>query len=83
MVSVFDQYWLFMERFTTAYATQYLTVRLTPESGRSSDAADTNSFPYFAVNKFLICNKSGTSEHLWEAKIMLDIASRNSGGHSL
>lgn len=60
-----------------------LTVRLTPESGRSSDAAMTNSFPYFVANKFFTCNKSGTSEHLGEAKIMLAIASLSSIGHSL
>jgi len=60
-----------------------LTARLTPESGRSSDAAMLNSFPYFAASKFLICSKSGTSEHLGAAKIMLAIASRNSAGHSL
>lgn len=58
-------------------------MRLTLESGRSSDTAETNSFPYFAENKFLTCNKSGKSEHLGAAKIMLATASRNSGGHSL
>lgn len=60
-----------------------LTVRLTPESGRSSDIVIVNSFPYFAVNKFFICNKSGKSEHLGAAKIMLAMASRISDGHSL
>ncbi len=68
---------------TLAKGTSELTVRLTPESGRSSDTAMTNSLPYFAVNKFLICNKSGRSEHLGAANIMLAIASRNSEGHSL
>jgi hypothetical protein len=31
----------------------------------------------------LMCNKSGISEHLGAAKIILAMASRNSGGHSL
>lgn len=62
---------------------RYFTMRFTPESGRSSDTAETNSFPYLVVNKFLMCNKSGTSEHLGAAKIILAMASRNSGGHSL
>lgn len=30
-----------------------------------------------------MCNKSGTSEHLGAAKIILAMASRNSVGHSL
>lgn len=30
-----------------------------------------------------MCNKSGTSEHLGAAKIILAMASRNSDGHSL
>lgn len=60
-----------------------LTVRLTLVSGRSSDAADMNSFPYLAANKFLTCNRSGKSEHLGAAKIMLATASCNSAGHSL
>lgn len=61
----------------------HLTVRLTPESGRSSDTAATNCFPYFVANKFFKCNKSGTSEHLGAENIMLAIASRSSVGQSL
>lgn len=64
-------------------ALNQLTVRLTLVSGRSSDAAAMNSFPYFAANKFLTCNKSGKSEHLGAENIMLATASRNSVGHSL
>ena len=53
------------------------------ESGQSSVAAITNSFIYLVENKFWICNKSGTSEHLGAAKIMLATAYHNSDGHSL
>lgn len=60
-----------------------LTVRLTLVSGRSSETAEINSFPYFAVNKFLTCKRSGKSEHLGAANIMLAIASCNSEGHCL
>jgi len=61
----------------------FLTVRFTPLSGLSSEADETNSFPYFVVNKFLICINSGKSEHLGDAKIILATASCNSEGHSL
>ena len=58
-------------------------MRLTLVSGRSSEAAEMKSFPYFVVNKFLTVNKSGKSEHLGDAKIMVATASFNSNGHSL
>lgn len=61
----------------------FLTVRLTLLSGRNSDAAATNSFPYFVENKFRICSNSGKSEHLGEAKMILATASCNSIGQSL
>jgi hypothetical protein len=61
----------------------FLTVRLTPQSGRNSVAAATNSFPYLVINKLRRCINSGKSEHLPDAKIILAIASRNSMGHSL
>lgn len=66
-----------------AKASSQLTVRLTLVSGRSSDAAAMNSFPYFAANRFRTCNRSGKSEHLGAEKIMLATASCNSVGHSL
>lgn len=74
---------ILLQKYHNWNVLEYLTVRLTPESGRSSETAKTNSFPYFEVNKFLICNKSGTSEHLGAANIMLATASRSSVGHSL
>lgn len=60
-----------------------LTVRLTPLSGRNSIAPATNSLPYLVVNKLRRCISSGKSEHLPDAKIILEIASRSSKGHSL
>lgn len=60
-----------------------LTRRLTPQSGRNSTAADTNSFPYFAVKCFRMSINSGTSAHLGEAKITLETASFKSMGQFL
>lgn len=59
------------------------TLRLTPESGLSSDAAATNSFPYLETNSIWTCCSSVKSEHLGAAKHTLDIASFRSSGHSL
>jgi hypothetical protein len=60
-----------------------MTCRLTPQSGISSAAAATNSFPYFVANIIWTWISSGKSEHLGAAKQMLDIASLRSIGHSL
>lgn len=60
-----------------------LTMRLTPESGLSSRAAETNSFPYFEVNCFLISTSSDISEHLGAANNTLVTASFRSMGQVL
>jgi hypothetical protein len=56
---------------------------LTPQSGISSAAAATNSFPYLFANIIWTCISSGRSAHLGAAKQILDIASFRSIGHSL
>lgn len=58
-------------------------MRPTPEFGRRSRAAVTNSFPYFAEKCFLTSVSSGMSEHLGDAKITLAIASFRSIGQFL
>lgn len=60
-----------------------VTMRFTPQLGRTSVAADTNSFPYFFSKIFLIATSSGISEHLGAANIKLAIPSFRSAGHSL
>lgn len=59
------------------------TKRLTPQSGRSSTAADTKSFPYFEVNILRTSMSSGISAHLGDANITLQIASFKSIGQFL
>lgn len=58
-------------------------MRLTPQSGRSSTAAEINSFPYLDVKCFLISMSSGMSPHLGEANITLETASFRSIGQFL
>lgn len=60
-----------------------LAKRFTPESGRNSTAAETNSFPYLAIICFRTSMSSGMSEHLGDANITLEIASFKSMGHFL
>lgn len=60
-----------------------LTILLTPQSGRSSRADVTNSFPYFATNCLRTSVSSGISAHLGDANITLDIASFRSMGQFL
>lgn len=59
------------------------TWRLTPQSGKSSVAAATNSFPYLDANDNCTCSNSGRSAHLGAAKHTLEMASFKSRGHSL
>jgi hypothetical protein len=60
-----------------------VTIRLTPQLGRKSVAADTKSFPYFFAKMSLRSPSSGISEHLGAAKIKLAIPSLRSTGHCL
>lgn len=57
--------------------------RFTPQSGRNSTAAETNSFPYFDTICFFTSMSSGMSEHLGVANITLAIASFKSMGQCL
>jgi hypothetical protein len=59
------------------------TCLFTPQSGRSSAAAVTNSFPYLAENSECNCNNSGKSAHRGAANIKLVMGSFKSIGHSL
>ena len=58
-------------------------MRLTPHSGRSSTAAEMNSFPYFAVKCLRTSWSSGISAHLGDAKTTLVTASFRSIGQFL
>lgn len=60
-----------------------LTIRFTPQVGRSSVAADTKSLPYFFSKMSFRSPSSGISEHLGAANIKLAMPSFRSTGHSL
>ena len=60
-----------------------LTIRPTPQLGRSSRAAEVNSFPYFAVKCLETSLSSGISSHLADANMTLEIASFKSMGQFL
>jgi len=60
-----------------------LAKRFTPQSGRNSTAAETNSRPYLAIICFFTTTSSGISEHLGDANITLEIASFKSMGQFL
>lgn len=60
-----------------------LARRFTPQSGRNSTAAETNSFPYLAVICFRTSMSSGISEHRGDANITLAMASFKSMGQCL
>lgn len=62
---------------------QKLAIRFTPQSGRNSIAAETNSFPYLDVICFFTSTSSGMSEHLGDANITLETASFKSMGQFL
>jgi hypothetical protein len=62
---------------------QKLAKRFTPQLGRTSIAAEANSFPYFDVICFFTSASSGMSEHLGVANITLATASFKSMGQFL
>lgn len=76
----YEYIYIYMERENNMCK---LTMRLTPLSGRSSMAAEVNSFPYFTVKCFRISRSSGMSAHLGDANITLATASFKSIGQFL